>query len=92
MKGYQMITKRHTNQKDVKGLVEFLVKSLVDQPDETSIVEVQNEEALVIEVSVAKDDMGKIIGKHGRIARALRVVTKSMAARDGRKVMIDIVD
>ena len=87
-----MITKRHTNQKDVKGLVEFLVKSLVDQPDETSIVEVQNEEALVIEVSVAKDDMGKIIGKHGRIARALRVVTKSMAARDGRKVMIDIVD
>ena len=71
---------------NVKELVEFLVVNLVDNPDEVKVRQ------MVVEVSVAKEDMGKVIGKHGRIARAIRIITKALATREGKKVMVEIVE
>lgn len=72
-------------------LVEFLATSLVDEPDKVDVREIENGTSVILEVSVAPDDMGKVIGKHGRIARAIRMVTKALAAREGKKAMVEIV-
>lgn len=82
----------YTGKKDIRRFVEYLVTNLVDNEDQVKVREMASEETMILEVSVAKEDMGKIIGKHGRIARALRMVAKSMAAREGNRVMIEIID
>ena len=73
-----------------KELVEFIARSLVDKPDEVAVREVEGEQTAVIELSVAKEDLGKVIGKQGRIAKALRVVMRAAAVRVGEKVMVEI--
>lgn len=73
------------------GLISFLVRNLVDEPDAVDIVEIPGEEATTYEVRVAQSDLGKVIGKQGRIANALRTVAKAAAMKNKRKVYVEIV-
>ena len=75
----------------MKELVEFIAKSLVDNPDDVSVTQIDGESSIVLELRVAPDDMGKIIGKQGRIAKALRTVVKAAASKERAKVAIEIV-
>ncbi len=75
----------------MKELVEVIAKALVDNPDEVVVKETVNEKAIVVELSVAKSDMGKVIGKQGRIARSIRSVVKAAAAKDDKKVIVEIM-
>ena len=76
----------------MKELVEVITKALVDNPDEVVVTEKREEKATVVEVHVAESDMGKVIGKQGRIAKAIRSVVKAAAAKEDRKVIVDIAD
>ena len=76
----------------MKELVEVITKALVDNPDDVVVTEKQEEKATVVEVHVAESDMGKVIGKQGRIAKAIRSVVKAAAAKEDRKVIVDIAD
>ena len=75
----------------MKALIEYLVKALVDEPSEVSVTEVPGEESTTYEVHVAPNDLGKVIGKQGRIANALRTVAKAVAMKEKRKVYLEIV-
>ncbi len=75
----------------LKQLIEYLVKALVDEPDQVNISEVPGDEATTYEVRVAPDDLGKVIGKQGRIANALRTVAKAAAMKEKKKVYVEIV-
>ena len=82
-----------TRAEPMRGLLEFLVRGLVDEPDAVEIEEFEEDDGtLVLELSVADDDYGKVIGRGGRTANALRVVIKASAARVNRRVLVDIVD
>jgi predicted RNA-binding protein YlqC (UPF0109 family) len=76
----------------MRELVEFLVRSLVEQPDRVEVEEFEEDGDLVLEVSVAEDDLGRVIGRGGRIANAIRVVARAAGARDDRRVIVDILD
>jgi uncharacterized protein len=73
-------------------LVEYIVKALVDDPDGVEIREIEGEKSTILELRVSKDDIGKVIGKHGRIARAIRTVINASATKSGRKVVLEILD
>ena len=75
----------------MQSLIEYLVKALVDEPDQVNITEIPQEEATTYEVRVAPGDLGKVIGKQGRIANALRTVVKSVAMKDKKKVYVEII-
>ena len=72
-------------------LVEAIAKSLVDHPEAVDVKEVQGRTAMVIELRVAPEDMGKIIGKQGRIAKAIRMVVKAAATKANKKVVVEIM-
>ena len=74
----------------MKELVEVIAKALVDNPDEVVVTESENDDELVIELKVAPSDMGKVIGKQGRIAKAIRSVVKAASSRLEKKVMFEI--
>ena len=76
----------------MKELIEILVKSLVDDPDQVNISEISGDDAVTYEIRVAEDDMGKVIGKGGKIANALRTVAKAAAMKDKTKVYVEIVE
>ena len=76
----------------MKELLEFLARSLVDQPDEVRVEEIDDGDTVVLRLSVAKDDVGRVIGKQGRIARALRTVIKASAVKDGKQATVEIID
>ena len=76
----------------MKELLEYLARGLVEQPDAVEINEVQEGDATVLELSVADDDFGNVIGRGGRTASALRAVIKSAGTKRGRRVFVDIVD
>lgn len=73
------------------NLVEAIARSLVDNPDAVEVKETLGRQAIVIELRVAPDDMGKVIGKQGRIAKALRTVVKAAATKANKKVVVEIV-
>ena len=75
----------------MKELVEVIAKALVEHPEEVVVTENQSEKAIVIELRVAQSDMGKVIGKQGRIAKAIRSVVKAASAKEDRKVIVDIM-
>ena len=75
----------------MKELVEVIAKSLVEHPDEVAVTEKQSGKTIVIELKVAPGDMGKVIGKQGRIAKAIRSVIKAAASREDKKVVVDIL-
>jgi uncharacterized protein len=74
-----------------KELVEYVAKTLVDDPGAVQVTEVEDEEGTVIELHVAEDDMGKVIGRNGSVAKALRTLLKVTAAREGGSVTLEIV-
>lgn len=76
----------------MRELVEFLVRALVEQPDKVEVEEFEEGGDLVLEVSVAEDDLGRVIGRGGRIANAIRTVARAAGARDDRRVIVDILD
>ena len=76
----------------MKDLVEIIAKSLVEKPDEVTVTQREDDNAIVVEVRVAQSDMGKVIGKQGRIAKAIRTVVKAASAKETKKVIVDIVD
>ena len=75
----------------MKELVEVIAKALVDDPDSVAVSERQDGRTTVIEVRVADSDMGKVIGKQGRIAKAIRSVVKAAAAKEDKKVVVEII-
>ncbi|MGV7929469.1 MAG: KH domain-containing protein [Spirochaetota bacterium] len=75
-----------------KDLVEYMVKSLVDHPDAVQIREVEGEKSTILELKVTKEDIGKVIGKHGRIARAIRTIINASATKSGKRVVLEILD
>ncbi|MCD8012641.1 MAG: KH domain-containing protein [Lachnospiraceae bacterium] len=75
----------------MKELLEIIAKSLVEHPDEVEVTEKESGKTLVLELKVAASDMGKVIGKQGRIAKAIRSVVKAAATREDKKVVVDIV-
>jgi len=76
----------------MKDLLTYIAKSLVENPDAVSVNEVTKEDGIVLELRVAPEDMGKVIGKHGRIAKEIRTIIKAAALRDNVKVSVDILD
>lgn len=72
-------------------LVKYIACQLVDHPDQVQVNEVQGEQALILELHVASEDMGKVIGKQGRIAKAIRSVVKAASLKTGENVMVEIV-
>jgi uncharacterized protein len=77
----------------VRDLIEFLVRALVDNPDDVSVEAFEEDDGTVVyELRVAEDDVGKIIGRSGRTVNALRAVVRAAAVRDGRRVLVDVVD
>jgi len=75
----------------MKELVEMIVRSLVDQPEDVVINETTGESIVILEISVSPDDVGKVIGKEGRIANAIRTVVKAAAAKNDKKVTVEIM-
>lgn len=75
----------------MRELVETIAKALVDSPDEVVVTERETDRAIIIELKVAQDDMGKVIGKQGRIAKAIRSVVKASASKSEKKVIVDIL-
>ena len=74
----------------MKHLLEVIAKALVDQPDEVTGIERETEDALILELHVAPGDMGKVIGKQGRIAKAIRTVVKASVDKGDKKIVVDI--
>jgi hypothetical protein len=75
----------------VKELIELLVRSLVKNPDQVCVAEREENDTWIYEITVAQEDMGKVIGKQGRIAKAIRTVAKAAATRENRRVMVEII-
>jgi len=75
----------------LKELVEYIARSLVDKPEDVDVIETENERAVILEIRVAPEDMGKVIGKQGKIAKSIRTVTKAAAAKAGKKVAVEIM-
>ena len=74
----------------MKELIEVLAQSLVDHPEEVTVTETEKDNKIIFELKVAQDDMGKVIGKQGRIAKAIRSVVKAAASRTDKKVTVEI--
>jgi len=74
-----------------KELVEYVARSLVDDPDSVRVEETRDRDGIVLELHVAEDDMGKVIGRNGSVAKALRTLLKVTAARDGEAVQLEIL-
>ena len=75
----------------MKELVEILAKALVDHPEQVEVNEVVGEQSIILELKVAQDDMGKVIGKQGRIAKAIRTVVKAEAIKEEKRVVVEII-
>ena len=75
----------------MKELVEVIAKSLVDYPEQVVVTETETDRAIVLELRVVQSDMGKVIGKQGRIAKAIRSVVKAAASKEEKRVTVDIV-
>jgi len=75
----------------MKELIEVLARALVDNPEQIEVREIEGEKSIILELKVAEEDMGKVIGKKGRIAKAIRTVVKASAAREGKRVVVEII-
>jgi hypothetical protein len=75
----------------MKKLLEQIARGLVDQPEQVDVQQVESERLIVLELRVAPDDMGKVIGKQGRIAKAIRTVVNAAAVKENKRVVVEIV-
>jgi predicted RNA-binding protein YlqC (UPF0109 family) len=76
----------------VKELLETLAQALVDKPEDVNVSVVEGEKSVILQLHVAPEDVGKVIGKQGRIAKALRTVVKAAAVKEGKKAIVEIID
>ncbi|MCX5904308.1 MAG: KH domain-containing protein [Proteobacteria bacterium] len=76
----------------MKELVKYIATALVDNPDEVSVHEVEGEQTSVIELRVAKGDLGKIIGKHGKTAQSIRTILSAASAKIGKRAVLEIIE
>ena len=76
----------------MRELVEFLARALVDDPDAVRVDEVDDDGEVVLEIHVAPDDLGRVIGRNGRVANAIRTVAKAAATREDRRVLVEIIE
>jgi uncharacterized protein len=76
----------------LKELIEFIAKALVDNPDQVKVSEIEGEKTSVIELSVAKDDLGKVIGKQGRTARAMRTILSAASTKVRKRAVLEIIE
>ena len=79
-------------QNDIKVLMESIAKALVDKPEDVEVTEVEGEQTTVVELKVAKDDLGKVIGKEGRTARALRTILGAVSTKLRRRSVLEIIE
>jgi hypothetical protein len=75
-----------------KDLVEYIAKTLVDDPSEVFVNQIEGEKSTILELRVAAEDLGKVIGKHGRIAKAIRTVLSASSTKTGKRVVLEILD
>ncbi len=75
----------------MKDLLEFIAKSLVDNPGDVNVQQIEGERSLILELKVAEEDMGKVIGKQGRIAKAIRTVVNAAAVKEDKRVIVEII-
>ena len=75
----------------MKEVLEIIAKSLVDEPEQVEVKEVEGEQSVILELKVAENDMGKVIGKQGRIAKAIRTVVNAAASRENKHVVVEIL-
>jgi hypothetical protein len=75
-----------------RELVEYIAKSLVDEPDEVEVAMIEGEKSTILELKVAEDDIGKVIGKHGRIAKAVRTILSASSSKSGKRFVLEILD
>lgn len=75
----------------MRELVEYIAKALVDYPEQVDVKQVEGEHSIILELRVAPEDMGKVIGKQGRIAKAIRTVVSAAAVKENKRVMVEIV-
>lgn len=76
----------------MKELLEVLAKSVVDHPEDVRVSAVEGERSLILQLHVAPDDVGKVIGKQGRIAKAIRTIVRASAVKEGKKAIVEIID
>ena len=76
----------------MKALIEFIARSLVDSPDQVQVTEVEGEQTTVLELKVAKEDLGKVIGKQGRTARAMRTLLSAASTKAKKRVVLEILE
>ncbi len=75
-----------------RDLVEYIAKALVDEPDQVVVNMIEGEKSTILELKVAENDVGKVIGKHGRIAKAIRTMLSATATKTGKRVVLEILD
>lgn len=76
----------------IKGLIEYIARALVDRPDQVKVSEVEGEKTSVIELTVAKEDLGKVIGKQGRTARAIRTILSAASTKIRKRSVLEIIE
>lgn len=76
----------------MKALIEFIAKSLVERPEQVDVQESGNDDHIRLELSVAKDDMGRVIGKGGKVANSIRAILRVAAEREGKQVTLDVIE
>lgn len=77
---------------DMKELLEYLARALVDNPESVEVTSVEGEKSIILQLRVDPDDVGKVIGKKGRIAQAMRTLIKASATKEGRNAIVEIID
>jgi predicted RNA-binding protein YlqC (UPF0109 family) len=75
-----------------KDLVEFIARALVDEPKQVEVAMIEGEKSTILELKVAEDDIGKVIGKHGRIAKAVRTILSAASSKSGKRFVLEILD
>jgi uncharacterized protein len=85
-------TINHRGEIVLKELIEYIARALVDSPDQVKVSEIEGEKTSMIELSVAKDDLGKVIGKEGRNARAMRTILSGASAKTHKRVVLEIIE
>ncbi len=78
--------------KEMKELIEYIAKLLVDHPDQVRVTEVEGERTSVVELNVVKEDLGKVIGKHGKTARAMRTILSAAAMKNRKRTILEIIE
>ncbi len=76
----------------MKELIEYIAKALVDKPDQVEVTEVEGEQTAVLELKVAKEDIGKVIGKQGRTARSMRIILSAASMKMGKRTVLEIIE